>query len=127
MHYFLRMKRKRLKTIKKRKNNSVSVTLKKEQLNSAVSIKEIKNVIPFKLTILLSNELIIAVDMEQELSALANDQSGGINNEKYKELLTPEIFKTVKLAQYNIPTWSNGIMFPIAYLWGIWKKTPKQV
>lgn len=70
-------------------------------------IKEIENVIPFKLRLKFNTGESKEVDLEEKLKGWA--QTPGST---YKQLLEPEYFKSVKLNK-EIETiyWENGIDF----------------
>ncbi len=70
-------------------------------------IKQIRNVEPFKITLLFNTGENKTVDLSQKLIEWSQSEDS-----KFKELLVPEYFMTVKLnPELETVYWENGIDF----------------
>ncbi len=70
-------------------------------------VKSIKNVEPFKLNILFNTGEAKTIDFSQKLIEWSKSE-----NSKFKDLLNPEYFVTVKLhTELETVYWENGIDF----------------
>jgi len=79
-------------------------------------VKNINNIEPYKLNILFNTGEVKTIDLNQKLIEWSKSE-----NSKYKDLLNPNYFMTVKLnPELETVYWDNGIDFcpDSLYDWG---------